>query len=79
MDCEQMSVHVGKEIKKKVKERKMTVVELSRELGCHRTNVYRIFDSPTIDSGVLSRLSVIFHFDFFKLYSEDISDKINEV
>lgn len=54
----------------------MTVVGLSRELGCHRTNIYRIFESPSVDSGVLSRLSVILKFDFFKVYSEDIADKI---
>lgn len=71
-----MSVHIGREIKKKVQERKMTVVGLSRELGCHRTNIYRIFESPSVDSGVLSRLSVILKFDFFKVYSEDIADKI---
>lgn len=56
--------------------RKMTVVGLSRELGCHRTNVYRIFDAPTIDSGILSRLSVILNYDFFKLYSKDIAPKL---
>jgi len=68
-----MAVHIGKEIKKVFVERKMTVVALSRELGCHRTNIYRIFDSPTVDSGVLSQLSVILDFDFFKLYSEDVA------
>ncbi|MBQ8958023.1 MAG: XRE family transcriptional regulator [Bacteroidales bacterium] len=73
-----MSVHIGKEIKKKVEERKKTVVGLSRELGCHRTNVYRIFESPTVDSGILSRLSVILDYDFFSLYSEDIRSKINQ-
>ena len=71
-----MAIHIGKEIKKKAKARKMTVVGLSRELGCHRTNIYRIFDSPTIDSGILSRLSVILNYDFFKLYSKDIASKL---
>lgn len=71
-----MAVHIGKEIKKKMRARKMTVVGLSRELGCHRTNIYRIFDSPTIDSGILSRLSVILNYDFFKLYSKDIAPKL---
>lgn len=51
----------------------MSVVGLSRELGCHRTHVYRIFCSPTIDSGVLLRLSVILEQDFFRLYSEEIT------
>lgn len=71
-----MAVHIGKEIKKKFLERKMTVVELSRELGCHRTKVYRIFESPTVDSGVLSQLSVILDFDFFNLYSEDVARRL---
>lgn len=73
-----MAVHIGKEIKKKMRARKMTVVGLSRELGCHRTNVYRIFESPTIDSGILLRLSVILSYDFFKLYSKDLSLKLEE-
>lgn len=71
-----MSVHIGKEIKKKMRARKMTVVGLSRELGCHRTNVYRIFESPTIDSGILLRLSVILSYDFFKLYSKVLSSRL---
>ena len=73
-----MSVHIGKEIEKKTRERGVTVVRLSRELGCHRTNIYRIFDSPTIDSGVLSRLSVILQYDFFSLYSADIGPRLAE-
>ena len=73
-----MSIHIGKEIEKRTRERGMTVVGLSRELGCHRTNIYRIFDSPTVDSGVLSRLCVILEFDFFKLYSEDIAYKMSK-
>ena len=70
-----MSVHIGKEIKKKTQERGMTVVCLSRELGCHRTNIYRIFCSPTIDTGVLLRLSIILEHDFFRLYSEEVAQR----
>lgn len=73
-----MSVHIGKEIKKKMCERNMSVVGLSRELGCHRTNIYRIFQAPTVDSGVLSRLSIILQYDFFKLYSDDIASKLDD-
>mgnify|MGYP002624690368 CR=1 FL=1 len=73
-----MSIHIGKEIEKRTRERGMTVVGLSRELGCHRTNIYRIFDSPTVDSGVLSRLCVILEFDFFKVYSDDLARKMGE-
>lgn len=73
-----MSIHIGKEIEKIVREQRMTVVDLSRELGCNRTKVYRIFDAPTIDSGILARLSIILEFDFFKLYSEELALKLSE-
>ncbi len=72
-----MSIFIGDEIKKKVKERKMTVARLSRELGCHRTNIYRIFDSASVDSDVLFRLSIILKFNFFDLYSNQIIQKID--
>ena len=74
----EMSVHIGKEIEKKTRERGVTVVGLSRELGCHRTNIYRIFSSRSMDTGVLARLSVILQFDFFKLYSDDIESKLTK-
>ena len=73
-----MSIHIGKEIEKKMREQRMSVVGLSRELGCHRTNIYRIFDSATVDTGVLSRLSIILKCDFFKYYSDDIASKLNQ-
>ena len=73
-----MSIHIGKEIEKRTRERGMTVVGLSRELGCHRTNIYRIFDSPTVDTGVLARLCVILGFDFFRLYSDEVAQKLCE-
>lgn len=72
-----MSIFIGDEIKKKVKERKMTVARLSRELGCHRTNIYRIFDSASVDSDVLFRLSIILKFNFFDLYSNQIIQEID--
>lgn len=73
-----MSVHIGSEIKKMMHQRQMSVVGLSRELGCHRTHVYRIFESSSIDSCVLARLSIILQFDFFRLYSTDIAPKLKE-
>lgn len=71
-----MSIFIGDEIKKKVKERKMTVARLSRELGCHRTNIYRIFDSASVDTDILLRLSIILKCDFFSLYSDVLTQKL---
>lgn len=72
-------VHIGQCIRLKVEEQGKTTVWLARELGCHRTNIYHIYDKMTIDTGVLFRISKILDFDFFSLYSEDIKTKSNDV
>lgn len=72
-------VHIGQCIRLKVEEQGKTTVWLARELGCHRTNIYNIYDKMTIDTGVLFRISKILDFDFFSLYSEDMKTKSNDV
>lgn len=65
-------IHIGKEIRKQVEEQGKTSVWLARELGCHRTNLYKIYEKRTIDTGILLRLSRILHYNFFGLYSNDL-------
>lgn len=65
-------IHIGEEIRKQVEEQGKTSVWLARELGCHRTNLYKIYDKASIDTSVLLRISRILHFDFFNLFSEDL-------
>lgn len=71
-----MYIFIGEEIKKVVKERKVTVSWLARELGCHRTNIYRIFDAASVDTDILLRLSMILKFNFFSLYSDVVTQKL---
>ena len=73
-----MSIHIGEEIRKKVEEKGVAIVWLSKELGCHRTNIYRIFEKPTIDTGVLYRLSIILNFDFFQFYSDNVKERMKD-
>ena len=72
-----MSIFIGDEIRKIVKERKVTVAWLSRELGCHRTNIYRIFNSASVDTDTLLRLSIILKFNFFDFYTDNVIKKIS--
>ena len=65
-------IHIGEAIRKQVEEQGRTSVWLARELGCHRTNLYKIYDKRTIDTCVLLRISRILNYDFFKLYSGEI-------
>lgn len=68
-------VHIGKEIKRKMEERQRTVVWAARHLSCSRTNVYKIFDKYTIDTDSLTRISRLLDFDFFSLYSDELTQK----
>ncbi len=68
-------MHIGKLIKQKVEERHKTVVWLARELSCHRSNVYKIYEKSSIDTDVLLRLSRILDYDFFSLYTEEVGKK----
>lgn len=70
-----MALHIGQLIRQKMEERGMTVASLSRKYGCSRVNMYKIFDKPTIDTGMLLRFSLLLNFDFFQYYRQELSDK----
>ena len=71
-------MHIGKVLQQKLKEEGKTVVWLANELGCHRTNVYNLFDKYSIDTQLLQRLSIILKFNFFSLYEEEVNSKIGK-
>ena len=71
-------IHIGNCIRKKVEEKEKTSVWFAKELGCHRTNIYKIYDKMTIDTGVLLHISKILDFDFFSIYSEEIEKQAEE-
>ncbi|MBE6251803.1 MAG: XRE family transcriptional regulator [Bacteroidales bacterium] len=64
-------MHVGRIIRQKVAERKITVVWLAKQMSCTRTNIYKIFDRKSIDTDTLIRLSVILDYDFFQHISDN--------
>ena len=70
------SIVIGELIKRELKKQGKTSVWLAGELGCHRTNVYKIYDRSTIDSGMLFHISQLLKVDFFKLYSDALKKKL---
>lgn len=67
------NLHIGQCIKARLEKEGRTTVWLAQQLGCHRTNLYNIYEKQTIDTGVLLRISKILEYDFFQLYSEQIN------
>lgn len=66
------STHIGKVIGERMRERHITVIDLSRILDCSRTNVYKILGKRNIDTALLMKLSQIIGFDFFKIYTDEV-------
>ncbi|MBO5614446.1 MAG: XRE family transcriptional regulator [Prevotella sp.] len=70
-------MHIGNILKEQLKKDGKSVVWLARELGCHRTNVYNLFEKYSIDTQLLSRISIIMNFNFFDLYKQETDEKLH--
>ncbi|MBR1630604.1 MAG: hypothetical protein IJ680_01985 [Paludibacteraceae bacterium] len=75
------SPHIGHEIERCLHNQGRTVAWLAKQMNLSRPNVYRIFQRPTIDTGMLQQISYILHFNFFDLYTnqhllEEPSDEL---
>ncbi len=58
-------VHIGKEIRKIMKQRRITVVELAAILNLHRQSVYDMLRRDNIDVKRLVHISQILQYDFY--------------
>lgn len=65
-------MHIGNRIKEVMKERRVSVVAFSRQLGCSRTNTYKLFEHYSIDTMQLLRISRILNHDFFAEYQLEL-------
>ena len=65
-------MHIGKLIREQVDRQGKSVVWLANQLSCSRTNIYKIYERPSIDTGLLLRISLVLNFDFFALYTDKV-------
>ncbi len=64
---------IGILIKEELKRQERSISWFARKLACDRTNIYRIFQRDSIDTGVLARISLILNHDFFADLSAHIA------
>lgn len=67
-------MHIGRNIRKKLKEDGHSVTWFAEQICCTRTHVYKIFNRSSIDTEVLIRICQVLNHDFF----EDMSKEFNE-
>lgn len=63
-------LHIGNFVRDELKAQNKTVRWLAKQLTTNRMAIYRIFASPSIDTSLLMRLSIILNKNFFALFSE---------
>ncbi len=66
-------MNVGQRVKEVLFSQGHTAMWLAQQLGCERTNVYDIFKRQDLNVGLLRRISVILHHDFFSELSKELS------
>ncbi|GHT42562.1 hypothetical protein AGMMS49965_14320 [Bacteroidia bacterium] len=67
-------IHIGKLIRRKLKEEERTVAWLARQMGCDRSRLYLIFKNQHIDTELLLKFAEILHHDFFAHYSSLLAE-----
>jgi transcriptional regulator with XRE-family HTH domain len=71
-------VHIGKEIKDRVKKRDISAETLAKLLNVSKPNIYKIYLRSSIDTELLERISVVLEFNFFELYSPVINNNLKK-
>lgn len=66
---------IGALIRKELRHQQKTVVWLAHELSCSRNNVYKIFQSQSISTHELLRISLILNRNFFEYYISEFNER----
>lgn len=69
-NIELKEVHIGKAIKERLNELKMTKTEFGRLIGVPQQHVNRIFERETIETKKLIKISRALDFNFFALFCQ---------
>lgn len=67
---------IGPVIQEKKEQLGLGTTELANKTHIEKRRLYRIFKKKSIDTDDLFELSIQLGFDFFKLYSEELSGRI---
>lgn len=66
-------IFIGKLIEEELRAQERSVVWLARKLDCNRTNIYKIFHRPSIDTDLLFRISTVLNRNFFECYTDRLA------
>ncbi len=61
--------HIGQQVKLVLETKGIKVTEFAKRINKSRENVYSIFSRKSIDTSLLSKISEVLEFDFYKSLS----------
>lgn len=67
-------INIGEEIQKEMKNQKIGATVMAKKIDTNRRHIYRIFEKNSIDTKLLFKVSKVLKHDFFKLYSDKLSE-----
>jgi hypothetical protein len=67
-------IHIGQQMKLVLETKGLTVTEFAKRINKSRENVYSIFTRKSIDTGLLSKISEVLEYDFYKSLSFSIKE-----
>ena len=76
MDNSRNDLHIGHLVQEQLRKDKRSVGWLSREIGCTRNHVYKIFNKPSLDGDLLLRISIAMNFNFFQYYTTEFLENM---
>ena len=76
MDNSRNDLHIGHLVQEQLRKDKRSVGWLSREIGCTRNHVYKIFNKASMDSDLLLRISISMNFNFFQYYTAEFLENM---
>ena len=68
-----MIINIGERIREIVKQRGKSITWLAQQINCSRVNIYKIFERTSIDTNTLLRISDALDYDFFAIYSQNLT------
>jgi len=68
-------IHIGQMIQSKMKADRRTAQWLAQQLNCAVSNIYKIYEKPTISIDLMLRIAPLLQIDFFAYYSNALKEK----
>lgn len=65
-------IHIGEYIDKRAHELDISVERIASFLGKNIEDVFKIYKSESLETGVLLRISKLLDYDFFRIYSQHL-------